>query len=179
MKKLILLVLLLALVGCKKPPESPVVLQVNDYKITRDQFEAEFKSSPFAKKDTFESRKQFLELLINRKLIVQEAQTLGLDKQPNFLATIQRFWEQALMKSYLDHKTSEIASRVYISDIAIADAYKRLQAEGKADRPYEEMYNQLKWDLTRAREEQMMDQSIKDLHNRAVIREDLSLLKSK
>ena len=87
-------------------------VSINNYNITRDEFEKEFKDSAYGRTDTPESRKNFLESLIDRKLILQEAQKEGLDKEKNFLKMIEKFWEQSLLKIALDRKTKEIESRV-------------------------------------------------------------------
>jgi len=95
--------------------DKDVVVSVNDYKITRSEFEAEFKASPYRSADTPESRKTFLNSLIDRKLILQYAQQKGLDKEQGFLKSIEKFWEQSLLKIALDKKTKEIASRISAS----------------------------------------------------------------
>jgi peptidyl-prolyl cis-trans isomerase SurA len=177
MKKLALYVLLFAFLGCEKAPVKPVLVTINNYSISREEFDREFIDSPLAKKDTREARKQFLEMLINRKLLLQEAQKLGLDKDAEFLKSIERFWEQSLLKAYLDRKTQEVAGQIFISDFAVEQAYKNLQAEGKADKPYAQMYRTLKWDLARAKESELMDKWLKDLKNNAAINVNVGLLK--
>jgi SurA N-terminal domain len=88
-----------------------VVISINDYKITRAEFESEFKDSAYGAVDTPESRQNFLNALIDRKLILQYAQKEGLDKETTFLKTIEKFWEQSLLKIVLDRKMLEMASR--------------------------------------------------------------------
>lgn len=179
MKKLILLALLLAVIGCAKAPQKPAVVTIDNYSVSPEEFEAEFRDSPMAKRDTPEARKQFMETLINRKLILLEAQKLGLDKQAAFLNSIERFWEQSLLKVCVDYKTQQMTDKVVISDFAVEQAYKNLVAEGKADKTYEEMYRQLKWELTRAKEAQLMDEWLKEMRARARITENYDLLQSK
>jgi hypothetical protein len=105
-----LAVTLILISGCgSRGHEKNVVAKVNNYEITRDRFEAEFRDSVFGKNDTLESRKEFLANLIDRKLILQEAQAMGLDREPGFLRMIEKFWEQSLLKLALDKKTREIA----------------------------------------------------------------------
>ena len=120
-----------------------------------------------------------MEILINRKIILQEAERLGLDKEPDFLRNIERFWEQALLKSTLDRKGREISGRVRITDNAIEEEYNRLKADGKAEKPLQDMYSQIKWDLMRAKESQLLDEWLRSLRGRAVIRENLDLLNDK
>jgi hypothetical protein len=164
--------------GCRVTPSKPAVVTINNYSISPEEFEMEFKSSPMSKKDTLEARKQFLETLINRKLMLQEAQKLGLDKQEDFLKTIERFWEQSLLKTFVDEKSKEVSRKVFITDGVIQQAYQNMIAAGKTEKSYAEMYPAIKWELTRAKEAQLMDKMIKDMRNKAVITEDLGLLKA-
>ena len=108
---------LLSVSGCgprsgsdESPGDSPVVT-VNNYTITKDEFESEFKNSSFASVDTPESRQNFLNTLVDRKLLLQYAQPEGLDKEQAFLKTIEKFWEQSLLKVALDRKTREMESQ--------------------------------------------------------------------
>jgi len=57
---------------------------------------------------------EWLGRLIERELLVQEAQRLGLDRQPAFMRTIERFWKEALIKQLLDRKAREINAQVHV-----------------------------------------------------------------
>jgi hypothetical protein len=112
---LLVFAVFLLMSGCGPKPGAgtggEVVVSINDYKITRGEFESEFKNSPYGTVDTPESRKNFLNALIDRKLILQYAQKEGYDKETTFLKTIEKFWEQSLLKIVLDKKMLEIAAR--------------------------------------------------------------------
>lgn len=119
---LFLSVVFLFATGCG--PKSSVgadkdaVVTVNNYNISRDEFESEFKASPYGETDTPESRRNFANTLVDRKLILQYAQKTGLDKEETFLKTIERFWEQSLLKVALDRKTREIEAKITAPDWA-------------------------------------------------------------
>jgi PBP1b-binding outer membrane lipoprotein LpoB len=101
-----LLFVILLLTGCSRSPaQKDILAKVNNYEITRSEFEDEFKVSPYGKTDTPASRKEFLDTLIDRKLILQYAEQKGYDKEKGFLKLIERFWEQSLLKVALDKKT--------------------------------------------------------------------------
>jgi hypothetical protein len=112
---------IIILSGCGCPssgssPDKDIVVSVNNYAITRSEFEAELKALPYSALDTPQSRKAFLDSLIDRKLILQYAQQNNLDKDESFLRSIEKFWEQSLLKIALDKKTREIASGISASD---------------------------------------------------------------
>jgi hypothetical protein len=117
-----LLALCLLAGGCGQRPnagaQKDAVVTVNNYNIMRDEFESEFRASAYGDTDTPESRRNFANTLIDRKLILQYAQRTGLDKEEAFLKAIERFWEQSLLKVALDRKTREIESKIPVSDWA-------------------------------------------------------------
>lgn len=114
MKKLLCLLVAAGLcAGCQcptTPPSKDIVAKINNYEITRDEFEREFAESTYRHANTPQARREFLDNLINRKLILQDAQAQGLDKEQGFLKMIERFWEQSLLKMALDKKMKEMSS---------------------------------------------------------------------
>ena len=131
--------------GCGKSPGAgavqDTVVTINNYTITHDEFETEFKASSYGMVDTPESRQNFLNTLIDRKLILQAAQQEGLDKEKNFLKAIEKFWEQSLLKIALDKKVGEIESQAVASN----------------------------WDAKRAEEAKMMNDWMSELRKNARI----------
>ena len=109
-KYLIITLAVLMIAGCKcQAKDKQILARINNYEITKQEFLEEFKDSAYGVSDTEESRKSFLENLINRKLILQDAQRQGLDKDSAFLKSIERFWEQSLLKVMLDKKSKDIS----------------------------------------------------------------------
>jgi PBP1b-binding outer membrane lipoprotein LpoB len=177
-KYAIILLTALFIFGCAgKPKDKKVLVKVNNYEITPEEFEEEFKESAYARNDTLESRKEFLNLLVNRKLILQDAQSKNLDKDRDFLKMIEKFWEQSLLKLALDKKSKEIAGLAQVSDKAIEEAYQKMLKEGKTDKTYEQMYNQIKWEIIREKETQLMDEWIERLREKSNIKVNYELLK--
>lgn len=178
MKKyaLLLFVLMLA-AGCGGVPKDKVVLvKINNYEITQDEFEQEFKDSSFGRVDTLESRRDFLNNLINRKLILQDAQNKNLDKDKSFLKMIEKFWEQSLLRLALDRKTKEVAGASFVSDKTIEEVYQKMFKDGKTDKSYDKMYHQIKWEITKLKESQMMNNWIEELRKNADIKINKALL---
>jgi hypothetical protein len=177
-KNLIFLSVLIFVTGCNPAPKDKQILaKINNYEITLDEFQEEFRDSPYARNETPESKKEFLNNLINRKLILQDAQKRGLDRDKSFLKMIERFWEQSLLKLAIDKKTQEIAGSVSVSDKEIEDAYNNLLKEGKTDKTYDQMYQQIKWEINRSKQTQYLNDWINQLHKKADIKVNYDLLK--
>lgn len=175
MKKYIVLfsVLILGL-GCgRAPQEGRILAKINNYQITQEEFEAEFKNSSYAREDTLESRKEFLDMLIGRKLILQDAQSKGLDKDKDFLKMIERFWEQSLLKRVLEIKSKEVSGNLKVSEEKLKDAYQKMSQEGKTDKTYE----QARGDIIKLKEAQAVSDWMEGLRKNAKISVDEGLLK--
>lgn len=174
---LIIIAILLSIPGCAGEPEDKTILaRINNYEITQERFKKEFMESPLSRTDTAEARKAFLDNLIDRKLILQYAQSQGLDRHEDFLRLIEKFWEQSLLKITLDKKSKEIANSVRVSDREIEEMYKKMLAEGKTDKLYEEIYAEIKWKIIKSKESQMINTWLEELRKKADIKTNLDLL---
>jgi len=180
MKKYIFLLLVVILtLGCGRPAQQKkeILARINNYEITLEEFQEEFIASGYARVDTLQSKEDFLNSLINRKLILQDAQKKGLDKDKSFLKMIESFWEQSLLKLALDKKTKEIAGSTLVNDKEIEEAYNNLLKDGKTDKTYDQMYQQIKWEVSRNKETQRLNDWIAELRNKADTKINEELLK--
>ena len=177
---LILAILLVFATACGRPAEKKVILvKINNYEITKEEFEEQFKESASAKNDTLQARKEFLDNLINRVLVLQDSEKKGLDKDKSFLKMVQRFWEQSLLKLALDRKTRQIAGSFSVSDKTIEETYNKLRSEGKVEKPYHETYKQIKWEITKLKEANMLGSWIDELRKKSDIKINYDLLQTK
>ncbi len=110
------LIMFIAGCACPLPKDKKVLAKINNYEIAPEEFEKQFKESPYARDNTLEARKDFLKVLIGRKLILQDAQAKGLDKEKEFLKMIERFWEQSLLKLALQTKSREITGSAVLKN---------------------------------------------------------------
>ena len=103
----------LCLTGCEHR-DKPVI-KIKNVRISSDEFDAAFKKSPYVK-NAVNGKEKFLDTFVDKKIILLEAERLGLDKDPALLEDLQIFWEQALLKSVLNYENKELASTVKVSD---------------------------------------------------------------
>lgn len=169
---LLTIILSVAVGGCGPGAPKELVAKVNNYEITREKFEEEFKDSVYGQADSKESRKAFLDNLINQKLILQDAEGQGYDKEQGFLRMIERFWEQSLLTVALEKKTKEIQRSVAVSDNEIRKLYDALVKEGKTDKPFEVVRTQMQGELTKMRRTQALNDWIVQLRKKAQIQID-------
>ena len=174
MKKIVsaifLLVIIFTLFKLKTPKQEEYLVKINNYTITPQEFNEEFLASAYAKINTHESKREFLNMLIRRKLVLQDAQARGLDKDKEFLKSIERFWEQSLLKRVMDKKSQEITGSASVPDSVVEAIYNKLKSEGKADKPHDQMCSQIKWSLAQLQESQAINKWLVSLYKKAEIK---------
>jgi len=78
-----------------------------------------FKITPEAKSDQLDN-------IINRKLVVQKAMEKGLAREDRFVNTIKAYWEQTLIRDFIEYKQREFKNYVFASEDEIKNYYDNL-----------------------------------------------------
>lgn len=103
------------------PPESKEFVRINDRVITTDEFEKEY-AEAVSIYNQRKDKREFLEDLITKELLLQEAKRRGLDLKPDFRRSIQNYYEQTLLKNLAQERMSEI--KVTVTEEEIGAYYK-------------------------------------------------------
>jgi hypothetical protein len=110
--------------------EKPGVLAViNNYELTLDDFETQLADELELDRDfklTQEAKQTFLEGLIKKQLLIQEAKKMKLDAEEDFVRAIQRHWESTLIKNLIESKSAEISKKIYVSEEEIQARYEQM-----------------------------------------------------
>jgi parvulin-like peptidyl-prolyl isomerase len=110
---LFILVVLSAVVGfqlmAKDDGDKNAALVINGRVITLDEFKSLRDAMSYQKGDS-----DFINSLITREILIQEAQKQGIDKEEAFRKSIRNFYEQSLTKALLDKKLASL--QVTVSD---------------------------------------------------------------
>lgn len=106
-----------------RPPESREFVRINDRVITIEEFEREYSEASSLYKQE-KSKKDFLEDLITKELLLQEAKRRGLDLKPDFRRSIQSYYEQTLLKNLAQERMSEI--KVSVTEEEIESYYRNM-----------------------------------------------------
>ena len=98
---LVLACLLWGLAGCPTPSqESPALAVVNGKPITQSEFDVRWAELPDARRGHYEregGKRRFLDDLITRELLLQEARRLGLDRSQPLRERLERLREQMIL----------------------------------------------------------------------------------
>ena len=125
-----LLICCLIFTGCTPQAgkdDKDIVAEVNKYKMSVEDLRYELDNVPYDEHillETEAGRKAYLDRLIEKEILLQEAQHKGLDKEKAFMRSIENYWEQALLKLLLQKKSKEISSLIHIYDDEVREYYK-------------------------------------------------------
>lgn len=161
--------------GCAKSEKDQVALRIGGINVTVSDFETAYQELKFAPQE-MPPRKAFLDRFITRKLILQEAEKMGLDKKEEFLQDVQIFWEQTLLKMTLSQKMNEIASLVYVTDEEVKTIYDTHKEKMYPDKEYSQVYSQIKWSLLKAKQNKALTDWISSLKDNKKIAVKTELL---
>ncbi|MFZ5761603.1 MAG: hypothetical protein ACOY8P_01575 [Thermodesulfobacteriota bacterium] len=82
-----------------------IAIRINDRVITRAEFNQKYQArggvqDPF----TAQPGEEFIQALITKELLIQEAKRLGLDREESFRQSVQNFYEQSLIKLLMERR---------------------------------------------------------------------------
>lgn len=103
--------------------DDPVLLTIDNDPVTKSEFEAIFRKNNRDSVITKADLDEYVELFINFKLKVKEAEEMGMDTIPQFIRELKGYRDQ-LAKPYLADKS--------MTDSLVRQAYDRLQYEIRA-----------------------------------------------
>lgn len=163
--------------GAKK---NDIVLQINNSKISLAEFNDLIKLEAYADPETdltIDTRDQFINYLIRKELLIQEAARLKLDSKQAFIRTIEKYWESTLIRNLLDLKCAELKKEVLITDGKIDTYY--LKNKARFTQPLEAEKEGIKCILESKEVEIKLEKWIKGLRDSADVNVNQMLLSGK
>ncbi len=124
MKQLLLIILIgFGLQALSQKSEDPILLKIDDKEVTRSEFETIFKKNNKDTLITKEDLDEYMELFINFKLKVIEAEALGKDTIDSFVNELKGYRNQLAAPYLVDKATT---------DSLLRQAYDRMKYEIRA-----------------------------------------------
>ncbi|MEI6437994.1 MAG: hypothetical protein WCO69_04505 [Candidatus Omnitrophota bacterium] len=182
LKYLTVVALTVLLVGCGSniKPKELVVFSVDGYSVTLSEFNDGFDKSDYAEREDIEkARAEYAQHLIDQKLILLDAQKKGIDKDQEFLKSIERLWEQSLTSVALGRKLHDIDAGLTLSEPELRQFYENMVKSGITTKSYEDVYPQIKAQAQKQMQSRLLDEWLKSLRSGATIDINKNLLKVK
>jgi len=183
MTRLNIIILLLFITACFAisacSPDSTInkddilVAQINDYKLTKENFNAQLTREMEYNNDfkiTANAKKEFLDTIIKKELLIQEAKNQGLDKKAAFMYAIERYWKATLIKHLMEIKNKETLKNVIVSDKEIKARYNILKLKNSTIPPLEKIEKELAKELLEEKRTKTLEDWITKLHDKAKIK---------
>lgn len=136
MKRLIaVIIVVMALAACaqkaaeQQKQTGPYVAKIGSSTITKEDLEREMQQLPDYAKQLFsdeQGRQKFLDELVKKEVLYQEALKRGLDKTPEFTKKVEDFKKLTLASEILE---KEIVSKTKVSDQEARDYYNKHKDE--------------------------------------------------
>lgn len=111
--------------GCSDKPEEPskALAVINGKEITANEFDLRWSQIPEFARKTYagtDGRKRFLDELITRELLLQEAKKRGIDRERTLLERTERFKERSILDGLM---REEVDARVTVTSEEIKSYY--------------------------------------------------------
>ncbi len=172
---LLIIQLTISCSGNNNEPSKEIVLTVNDFQLTRNEFQTqcaqdlehtdEFKASPKRKQEVANR-------IIKKELLIQEATNMGLDQDPLFMAAIEKYWEATLIKLLMEKKSIEIEKSTLVSHSEIQKKYNEYKSKNSALPSLDRIEKEIAIEIREQRKTDQLEEWISHLHKKAKIKID-------
>lgn len=169
---LLLFIYFLSIFCCsqEKKDESEILAKINDYALTLDEFHAQLAAELEMDRDfkiTDEAKKEFLEGLIKKEILIQEAKKRDLDRKEKFIRAIEHYWESTLIRDLMEEKGKEIEKRTIISQEEIESRYKEMKKSEAELPPFEDIHEKIEKKMIEQKKHRVLKEWIDDLRKKA------------
>lgn len=176
-----LLVLSFSLFCCsqEQTEKKEILAKINDYELTLKDFEIQLGDELEMDQDfklTREARKEFLDQLIRKELLIQEAKRLKLDRRNSFVRTIERYWESTLIRDLMELKGREINKRTLVSQEETESRYEKMKQSDPDLAPFKDMREKIAGQIKEEKKRKRLVDWINELRKDSKIEIDQKLL---
>jgi len=181
MPYLCVLIVALTLICCSldSEKEGTTLCRINNYNLTLAEFERQLRAEQELDPEfkwTRGARAAFLEELIRKELLIQEAKKFKLDAREKFLRTIERYWEMTLIRDLIELKGKEAAKSTNIDGEAITARYDEMKKERPSLPELSVVRDSIQKELMDEQKNQMLAEWMTELRGNAQVEIDKTLL---
>ncbi len=178
---ILLIILSLLLCFCTREAEESdkILARINDYKLKWNEFQTLLSQESQLEPDfkvPRESKEKFLEEIIQKELLIQEAKRLELDRRDKFVRAIERYWEATLIRDLMELKGEEIEKTTLVTEEEINSRYAHLDTAEKENYPSGDLKNKIALELMENKRSIRLRNWIEELVGKADIEVNKDLL---
>ncbi len=177
----IVLLLLAWLSACseERPEKEKVLARINDYELTLSEFETKLVGNLPPDQDsdlTQEMKEMYLDQLIRKEVLIQEARRLKLDRKEKFIRAMEKYWEQTLIRDLYEAKSESLSQKGYVTSEEIQSFYNKMKQADPATPPFEEVRDRIAEELKAQKERERLMAWERALIEKAQIEIDKEIL---
>lgn len=151
--------------------DEPFLLKVNNYTLSQETFNTMLKFELDADRSfdkTGDTRAAFLNDLVRKQLLIQQAQSQHLDREEKFRQTIQRYWESTLIRDLLSKKSVEFKNQTAVTPEEVKSYFSENEADFMGQ-PFEVVAEDIQKMIERQRTSELMEKWVEELVKNANI----------
>ncbi len=117
--------------GCsEKTTEDPKIAQIGNYKLYVSDFRRDANKLSTVERLSLSKKEQklaFLDQLIDREVLLQEAQELKLDRNSRVMKKVEDFWEEALLEELIRAKSVVLVRDIKVNTDEVNKYYEKMK----------------------------------------------------
>ena len=178
----LLLIILSSFLFCcsqGKSEENKILAKINDYTLTLDEFQTQLAQEARFDKDfkvTQEAKKTFLDQLITKEILIQEAKRRNLDRKEKFIRAIERYWESTLIRDLMEMEQQKIEKRTLVSEEEIEKRYNEMKKSDNNLPQLDSIRHQISKKIIEDKKQRLLEEWNDQLRKRAKIEINEELL---
>ena len=156
----------------EKKAENKTLAKINDYVLTLDEFQTQLAEEMRLDKDfklTNEAKKAFLDQLITKEILIQEAKRQNLDRKEKFIRAIERYWEATLIRDLMEVEGKKIAKRTVVSQEEIETRYNDMKKLDQNLPPIDSIRAEISKKIIEGKKRRLLEEWTDQLKKRAKI----------
>jgi hypothetical protein len=149
-----------------------ILAKINDYALTLNEFNTQLKEELEYDKDfklNHGARKTFLDQIITKELLIQEAKRRELDRKDKFIRAIERYWEATLIRDLMALEGQAIEKRTVVSQEEIKARYDAMLKSDPNLPPVASLQDQIAQEILNDKKQRSLEEWIGRLKTQAKI----------
>lgn len=167
--------------ACSEKPstDKQILFSVNEFQLTASEFEkllARAIDNDPRMTLSDQTRQDYLDEMIQKQVLIQEARRQKLDQDEEFIRIIQLYWESTLIRTLIESKSREIEKQADVCRLEIEQYYNERKLSNPSLKPLNDVESNIVAEVKNQKMTAMFQIWMDDLKKQAQIRIDRSLL---
>jgi hypothetical protein len=155
-----------------KSEQETILAKINDYALTLEEFNTLLKEELEYDKEfklNHDAKKMFMDQIITKEILIQEAKRRKLDRKDVFIRAIERYWESTLIRDLMEIEGQTIEKRTVVSQEEINARYDAMLKSDPNQAPIATLQEQITQQILNEKKQKALQDWIIRLKSKAKI----------